>query len=91
MEFAMLGKGYKAWCTGANKALKSSCKIKTVLLNAATDLRYNEVKFIQKYSIPNWTGKKMSMSADGPSLPIIMVVSDVYPAEADYIKKAYMT
>ena len=33
----------------------------------------------------------MSMSADGPSLPIILVASDVYPVEAANIKKVYLT
>jgi hypothetical protein len=53
MEFATLGKGYEAWCTGANKAMKSSCKIAAVLHNPAMDLRYDEVAFVQKYSDPN--------------------------------------
>ena len=91
MEFTMLGKGYEAWCTGANEAMKSSRKIATVLHNAATDMRYDKVAFVQKYSDPNWTGKNMSMSADGPSLPIILVALGVYPVEAAKIKKAYLT
>ena len=41
MEFAMLGKGYKAWCTGAEEAITSSAKIATVLSNMANVLHYN--------------------------------------------------
>ena len=62
-----------------------------VLQNAAMDLRYNKVAFVQKYCDPNWTEKKMSLSADRPSLPIILVALGVYPVEAANIKKAYVT
>ena len=83
----MLGKCYKAWCTGAEEAMKSSCKIATVLSDASTELHYNEVTFIQRYCDNNWTGQKMSISADGPHLLIIQVASDVYPVEAANIKR----
>ena len=33
----------------------------------------------------------MSMSADGPSLPIILVALYIYPVEAANIKKVYLT
>ena len=56
MKSVTLGKGYKAWCTGAEEAMKSSCKIAMVLSNVATDLHYNKVTFIQRYCVNNWTG-----------------------------------
>ena len=71
MAFLMLGKGYKAWCTGAEEAINSSCKIATVLSNVANVLNYNEVTFFEKYSDKNWTGNKMQLSSDGPTLPIM--------------------
>jgi len=78
MAFLTLGKGYEAWCTGAEQAITSSGKIAMVLSNAAEVLQYNEVAFVQKFCDKNWTGKKMNLSADGPILPIILVASDVY-------------
>jgi hypothetical protein len=90
MEFVTLGKGYKAWCTGAEKAMKSSHKIAMVLSNAATDLHYDEFTFVQRYCDNNWTGQHLSLSANGPHLPIIPVASDVYPVEAADIKKDFL-
>ena len=46
MAFAKLVKGYQAWCTGVEEAITSSCKIETVLSNAAIVLNYNEVTFV---------------------------------------------
>ena len=86
MEFATLGKGYKAWCTGAEEAITSSTKIATVMSNMANVLGHNKVTFVQRYCDPNWTGKKMSLSADRLILPIIMVLLDLYPVEAANIK-----
>ena len=90
MAFLTLGKGYKAWCTGAGEAITSSCKIATVLSNAAGILNYDEVTFVQKYCDKNWTGNKMPQTTDGPILPIMLVLSDVYPVEAADIKKDFL-
>ena len=46
MEFAMLGKGYEAWCTGAEQAITSARKIATVLTNAGEAENYDHVGFI---------------------------------------------
>ena len=43
MEFTTLGKGYEAWCTGAEQAITSSAKIATVLSNMADVLHYDEI------------------------------------------------
>ena len=53
MAFSKLGKGYTAWCNGAEEAITSSCKIATVLSNAATVLNYDEITFVQKYCDKN--------------------------------------
>jgi hypothetical protein len=90
MEFVMLGKGCEAWCTGAEEAITSATKIATVLSNAADVLHYNEVTFVQRYCDNNWMGQKMSISADGPHLPIIQVALEVYPVEAADIKKDFL-
>ena len=86
----MLGKGYKAWCTGAEEAITLSHKIVMVMSNAADILNYDEVTFVQKNFDQNWTGNKMQLSADGPILLIILVSSDVYPVEAADIKKDFL-
>ena len=86
----MLGKGYKAWRTGAEEAMKSSRKIAQVLDNVANSLGYDEVTFVLRYCDALWTGKKMSLANDGPHLPIIMVASDVYPTETNNIKKYFL-
>ena len=77
MEFATLGKGYKAWRTGAEEAMKSSCKIAMVLDNVANVLKHDEVTFVQRYCDRNWMVKKMNLGNDGPHLPIILVALDV--------------
>ena len=77
MAFLTLGKGYEAWCTSGEEAITSSCKIATVLSNAAAVLNYNEVNFVQKYTNKNWTGNKMQLSANRPVLPIMLVSSNV--------------
>ena len=86
----MLGKGYEAWHTGAEEAITSSSKIATVLTNVAKDKDYDHVAFTQKHFDKNWTGNKMQLSADGPTLPIILVASDVFPMEAADIKKEFL-
>jgi hypothetical protein len=48
MAFSTLRKGYKAWCTSAEEAITYSCKIATVLSNAANALNYNQGAFAQK-------------------------------------------
>ena len=50
----------------------------------------DEVTFVQKYSDKNWTGKRMQLTADGPILPIMLVLSNVYPVEAADIKKDFL-
>ena len=90
MEFAMLGKGYEAWCTSAEQLITSARKIATVLSNAGEAENYDHVGFIQKYFDENWTGKKMQLTADGPILPIMLFLSNVYPVEAADIGKDFL-
>jgi hypothetical protein len=87
LQFASLGKGYEAWCTGAEEALKSARKIAKVRENLARVMGYDDVTMVQRYCDSTWTGKKMILGEDGPCLPITMVASDVYPVETADIKK----
>ena len=90
MQFATLGKGYKAWCTGAEEAMNSSRKIGKVRDNVQDVLGYDDITFVQRYCDNNWTGKKMTLSNGGPHLPIILVASDIYPVEAADIKNDFL-
>ena len=90
MEFSTLGKGYETWCTIAEEAINSSRKIATVLTNTGEEADYNHVAFVQKYLDKNWTGKRMQLTANGPILPIMLVLSGVYPVEAADIKKDFL-
>ena len=46
VEFTALGKGYKTWCTVADKAITSARKIATVLTTAAEEANYDHVGFV---------------------------------------------
>ena len=70
--------------------ITSSAKIVTVLSKMTDVLHYDKVTYVQRYCDPNWTGKKTSLSSDGPILPIIMVPLDVYTVEASNIKKDFL-
>ena len=49
MAFSTLGKGYETWCTVAEEAINSSCKIATILNNVAGKPGYDHTAFVQKY------------------------------------------
>ena len=70
MAFLTLGTGYETWCTLAGKAINSSCKISTILSNAANTACYDHTAFIQKYFNKHWTGQVMQLTAQ-PILPIL--------------------
>ena len=90
MAFLTLGKGYKPWCTVAEEAITSACKIAMVLNTAEEATDYDHVAFNQKYFDKNWTGNKIKLTSDGPILLIMLVYSDIYPVEASDIKKDFL-
>ena len=90
MAFLKLGKGYETWCIIAEEAINSSRKIALVLTTAAEEADYNHVAFVQKYFDKKWTGKRMQLTADGPILPFMLVLSNVYPVEASDGKKDFL-
>jgi hypothetical protein len=49
MEFAALGKGYDAWCTGAESAITASRMIAKVRENLTTAMSYDNVAWVQRY------------------------------------------
>ena len=90
MAFSTIGTGYKTWCTLESEAINSSCKIATALNNAAGKAGYDHTAIVQKYFDEHWTGKEMELAAEGPTLPIILALSDVFPVKAADIKKDYL-
>ena len=77
MAFSTVGTSYKTWCTLTEEAINSSRKIETILSNAAKVEGYNHTAFVQKYFDKHWKGMKMQLTVKGPSLPIMLVLSDV--------------
>ncbi len=78
MEFATLGKGYEAWCTGVNEAIRSKCAIEEVRGNFIK-MGMDKITWVQRYCDSTYTGKKVTLSDGGPHLPIMQVDSDVHP------------
>ena len=64
-------------------------KISTVLNNAAGAVNHDHAAFVQKYFDKDWTGK-MELTGKGPTLPILVVLSDVFPIKIADIKKGYL-
>ena len=50
---------------------------------------HNHTAFVRKYFDKDWTGK-MELTIEGPTLPIILVSSDVFPVTVAAIKKGYV-
>jgi hypothetical protein len=90
LQFSTLGKGYEAWCLGADEAMQSSDISTKVRKNLTGPMGYDDLTWVQRYCDSTWTGKQMTLSDSGPHLPIIQVDSDVYPLEAADIKKDYL-
>ena len=88
LAFLKVGAGYGTWCTFAEAAIYSSLKIATVLSNAASKVNYNHADFAKKYFSKHWTGDGMQLTGDGPATPIMLVLLDAFPAEAENCGKA---
>ena len=79
MKFLTLGTGYKAWCTLTEEAIN----------NAAGQVNHDHTACFQKFFNKNWTGKTMKLSSE-PTLPILLVSSDLFPIKTAKIKADYL-
>ena len=70
--------------------MNSSRKIAIILTNAANEVCYNHTAFVQAYFNKHWTGKSMQLTAEEPTIPIMLVLSDDFPAKAADIKKDFV-
>ena len=91
MAFLKVGMGYKTWCTFAEDTINSSRKIATVLSGMAAKVSYDHAAFVQKYFSKRWMGNGMQLTANGPAPPIMLILSDLFPAEAADIKKDFLS
>ena len=90
IDFSKVSLGYETWCTSTEEAINSSCKIATVLSSAAAEVNYDHAAFVQKYFSKHWTGNEMQLTANGTNNPIMLVLSDAFPAEAADMKKDFL-
>jgi hypothetical protein len=87
VNFAKLGAGYSHWITAAAEAIEKKQDISKVLDAAADKPGYSKADFIKSHFFPLYDPSKTLPIVTGPYGLICIVDSDLFPVEADELRK----
>jgi hypothetical protein len=87
VNFARLGAGYSLWISVAAEAIKKKQDIREVLDTAAKNTSYSKTDFIKFHFFPLYDSSKTLSIVAEPYGLISIVNSDLFPVEADELRK----
>ena len=90
VKFVKLGTGYNLWVSAAADAIDKKENIREVL-GAASELTvYSKTDFLKSHFFSSYESAKSLPTASGPHGFITFVDSDLYPVEADELRKIFI-
>ncbi len=90
MKFAKLGTGYNLWVSATAKAIDKKDNIREVLGAASEQTNYSRTDFLESHFFLSYNSAKFLPIASGPHGFISIVDSDLYPVEADELRKIFI-
>jgi hypothetical protein len=90
VNFAKLGVGYSLWISAAAEAIKKKQDICEVLNTAAEQTSYSKADFIKSHFFPLYNSSKTLPIVIGPYGLISIVYSDLFPVEANELRKLFI-
>ncbi len=90
VNFAKLGAGYSLWISAAAEAIERKNNIHEVLDAATENTSSSKTDFIKSHFFPYYNPSKSLPIASGPHGLISIVDSDLYPVEADELRKIFI-
>jgi hypothetical protein len=90
VKFAKLGTGYNLWVSVAAEAIDKKNNIRAVLDAASEQTSYSRTNFLKSHIFSSYDSAKSLPIASGPHGFITFVDSDLYPVEADELRKIFI-
>jgi hypothetical protein len=90
VNFVKLGIGYSHWITAAAEAIEKKQDIHEVLDTGANKPSYSKAYFIKSHFSPLYDPSKTLPIIKGPYGLISIVDSDLFPVEADELRKLFI-
>jgi hypothetical protein len=90
VKFAKLGTGYNLWVSAAAEAIDKKDNICEVLGAASELTNYSRTDFLKSNFFSSYNSAKSLPIASGPCGFITFVDSDLYPVEADELRKIFI-
>jgi hypothetical protein len=90
VKFAKLGAGYDLWVSAAAEAIDKRNNIHEVLGAASEQTDYSRTDFLKSHFFPSYDPAKSLPIASGPHGFISFVDSDLYPVEAEELRKIFI-
>ncbi len=90
VKFAKLGAGYDLWVSAAAEAIDKRNNILEVLGAASEQTNYSRADFIESHLFTSYNPPKSLPIASGPHGIISFIDSDLYPVEADKLRKIFI-
>jgi hypothetical protein len=90
VKLAKLGAGYNLWVSTAAEAIDKRNDICEVLGAASEQTNYSRTDFLKSHFSPSYDPAKSLPIASGPHGFISIVDSDLYPVEADKLRKNFI-
>ncbi len=90
VKFAKLCAGYNLWVSAAAEAIDKRNNISEVLGAASEQTNYSRTDFLKSHFFPSYDPAKSLPIASGPHGFISIVDSDLYPVEADKLRKIFI-
>ncbi len=87
VKFTKLGAGYDLWVSTTAEAINKRNDILEVLGAASEQTDYSRTDFLSSHFFPSYDPAKSLPIASGPHSFISFVDSDLYPVEADKLRK----
>jgi hypothetical protein len=90
VKFAKLGTGYDLWVSAAAEAIDKKDNICEVLGTASELNNYSRTDFLKSHSFSSYDSAKSLPISSRPHGFITFVDSDLYPVEADELRKIFI-
>ncbi len=90
VKFAKLGTGYDLWVSAAAEAIDKKDDIREVLGAASEPTNYSRIDFLKSHFFSSYDSAKSLPIPSGPHGFITFVDSDLYPVEADELRKIFI-
>jgi hypothetical protein len=90
VKLAKLGTGYDLWVSAAAEAIGKKDDIREVLGAASEQTNYSRMDFLKSYFFSSYNSTKSLPMPSKPHGFITFVDSDLYPVEADELRKIFI-